>query len=113
MFYNIFKQSITASVYNNIQTFVVLAVSLVGPDIDAITALVTALTAGPFEVNAHLFNATTQAQIDAIVKGGHEVYKVCFPKLYLISTAFGGAATLSVFFLTDIRKFINETLRSI
>lgn len=88
--------------------FVVPAVSLVGPDIDAITALVTTLTASPFEVYTCLFNTTTQAQIDTIFKGGHEVYKVSFPKLYLISIAFGGAATLSVFLLTDIRKFINK-----
>jgi hypothetical protein len=108
MFYNIFKQNVTNSVYSHVQEFVVPAVELVGADVAAITALVTALTAGPFEVYAHLFNATTQAQIDAIVKGGHEVYKGCFGELYLISIAFGGAATLCFFFLADIRQFINE-----
>jgi hypothetical protein len=108
MFYNIFKQNVTKSVFNHVQEFVVPAVELVGADMTAITALVTALTAGPFEVYAHIFNATTQAQIDAIVKGGHEVYKGCFGELYLISIAFGGAATLSFFFLADIKKFINE-----
>lgn len=110
MFYNIFKQNVTASVYKNVETFILPAAALVGPDIDAITNLVTSLTAGPFDVYAHLFNATTQAQIDAIVQGGHDVYKVCFHELYLISIAFGGAATLSFFFLADIRKFINENV---
>lgn len=108
MFYNIFKHNVTKSVYSHVQDFIVPAAALVGPDIDAITALVTALTAGPFDVYAHLFNATTPAQIDAIVKGGHEVYKGCFSELYLISIAFGGAAIICFFFLADIRKFMNE-----
>ena len=108
MFYNIFSQNVTKSVYHHVQEFVVPAVGLVGADPTAIAALVMALTAGPFEDYAHLFNATTQAQIDAIVNGGHEVYKGCFGELYLISVAFGSAAILCFFFLADIRKFINE-----
>jgi hypothetical protein len=110
MFYNIFKQNITKSVDTHVQEFLVPAVGLVGADPAAITSLLTALTAGPFDVYAHLFNATTQAQIDAIVKGGHEVYKGCFGELYLISTAFGGAAILCFFFLADIRKFMNDNV---
>lgn len=108
MFYNIFKQNVTASVYKNIESFVIPAASIVGFDPAAITELVTTLTGGPFSAYAHLFNVTSQTQIDQIVRGGHEVYKVCFSEIYLISIAFGGAAMISFFFLTDIRKFMNE-----
>ena len=108
MFYNIFTQKVTASVYNNVDAFIIPAASIVGLNPSAIVKLVTTLTAGPFQEYAYLFNITSQAQIDQIVQGGHEVYKVCFSEIYLISIAFGGAATISFFFLTDIRQFINE-----
>jgi hypothetical protein len=42
------------------------------------------------------------------VKGGHEVYKGYFLELFLVSITLGVAATLSFFFLSDIKKLINE-----
>lgn len=108
MFYNIFRQKVTASVYNNVDTFIIPAAGIVGLDPVAIEGLVATLTGGPFSAYAHLFNVTSQAQIDQIVRGGHEVYKVCFSEIYLVSVAFGGAAILCFFFITDIRKFIND-----
>jgi hypothetical protein len=108
MFYNVFKQKVTASVYNNIENFVVPVASVVGFNTAAITDVVITLASGPFEAYAHVYNITSQSKIDQIVQGGHDVYKVCFPPLYLISVAFGGAAIMSFFFLADIRKFINE-----
>ena len=77
MFYNIFTQKVTASVYNNVDAFIIPAASIVGLNPSAIVKLVTTLTAGPFQEYAYLFNITSQAQIDQIVQGGHEVYKVC------------------------------------
>jgi hypothetical protein len=108
MFYIIFDQRVTASVNNNVESFVLPAIEVVGDNPQAIQDLAEYLTAGPFSAYAHLFNITSQAQIDTIAQGGHEVYKSCFPILYEISIAWGGAAMLCFFFLSDIKEFMNE-----
>lgn len=109
MFYNIFEQKVTASVYEHIADFVLPAAGVVGLDPVKIKALVVTLTAGPFSVYGPQLDPTiTQATIDQIQAGGKAVYEEQFRELYLISIAFGGAAIICCLFLRDIKKYMND-----
>ena len=107
MFYNVFKHHLTARATGDPALFAIPALSnglKVGNLTDLVpqvTALVTALSAGPFSHYAHLFpGIDTPTQIAAIQHAGHNLYKGVFPLLYLISIAWGGAAIIACFFLT-------------
>jgi len=77
--------------------------------VEGITELATTLTAGPLSYYAHMFpELDSPEKIHSIMIAGHETFKHCFPILYLISIAFGGAAIISSFFLRDINKYMND-----
>lgn len=106
MFYNIFVQQVTT---NTIKYFALPAISVGVDDVASITSLVTALTAGPFSNYVELFpQINTTEKYNIIIQAKHELFKHCYPILYLISVAFGGAAIFSAFFLSDINQFIDD-----
>lgn len=107
MYYNVFKTRLTSRATNP-ATLALPAIEngLVFTSLDPkaltpnITALVTALAAGPFSRYAHLFpNIDSEAQVAAVQAAAHELYKPVFPVLYFISIAWGGAAVVACFFL--------------
>jgi hypothetical protein len=107
MYYNVFKHHLTTRATNDPSLIAVpalsngLKVSNLTDLVPEITALVTALAAGPFSSYAHLFpNIDTPEQIAAIQHAGHNLYEGVFPLLYFISIAWGGAAIIACFFLT-------------
>lgn len=106
IFYNIFIQQVTK---NTMKYFALPAISMGFDDVVSITSLVSTLAAGPLSNYVALFpqiNSTEKYNI--IVQAGHELYKHCFPLLYLVSIAFGGVAIISAFFLSDINRFIDD-----
>lgn len=106
MFYNIFLHHVQN---NAVKYFAFPAIEVGFDSVASITELVTTLTAGPLSEYAHLFpQLDSPEKIQTIVVAGHELFKHCFPILYLISIAFGGAAIISSFFLRDINKFMND-----
>jgi len=107
MFYNIFHQH---AVTNATKYFAIPAIEAGFDSVASITDLATTLTAGPLSAYAHMFPqlANSPAKIAALQLAGHEMYKHCFPILYLISIAFGGTAIISSFFLRDINKYMND-----
>jgi hypothetical protein len=106
MFYNIFLHHVRT---NATKYFALPAIEAGFDSVDSITELVTTLTAGPLSNYAHLFpQLNTPQKIQSIMMAGHELFKHCFPILYLISIAFGGTAIISSFFLRDINKFMND-----
>ena len=106
MFYNIFLHHVQT---NAIKYFAIPAVEVGFTSVAGITELATTLTAGPLDHYAHLFpELNTPEKIHTIIVAGHELFKHCFPILYLIAIAFGGAAIVSSFFLRDINKYMND-----
>lgn len=110
MYYNVFKTRLTDRAQGDLSLFALPALQngltpaqpeTIDTITAAVTSLVTALTAGPFSNYAYLFpGITTQTQIANIQEAGHNLYKDCFPILYLISIAFGGTAIIASAFLT-------------
>jgi len=106
MYYNVFKTRLTTRAADpSTIAFPAIENGLVFTSLDPaaltpnITALVTALAAGPFTAYAHLFpDIDSAVQIAAIQQAAHELYKPIFPLLYLISIAWGGAAVVACFF---------------
>lgn len=106
MFYNIFLHHVQKEALKH---FAIPAITVGFDSVESITQLATTLTAGPLTSYAHMFpQLNSPEKIHTIVVAGHETYKHCFPILYLISIAFGGAAIISSFFLRDINKFMND-----
>ena len=106
MFYNVFIQQVKKKA---IAYFAFPAILVGFDDITSITALATTLTAGPLSSHLSLFpQINTPEKYEIIVTAGHELYKHCFPILYLISIAFGSAAIVSAFFLSDVNKYIDD-----
>jgi len=106
MFYNIFLHHVQS---NAAKYFALPAIEAGFDTVASITELATTLTAGPLSHYAYMFpQLDTPAKIESIVVAGHELFKHCFPILYLISIAFGGAAIISSFFLRDINKYMND-----
>lgn len=78
-------------------------------NVPQILSLLTTLSAGPLSHYLHEFpELNSPEKIAAIIAAGHETYKGCFPILYLISIAFGGAAIVASLFLKDLDRYINE-----
>jgi hypothetical protein len=106
MFYNIFLHHVHE---NAVKYFAIPAIQVGFTSVEGITQLATTLTAGPLTSYAHYFpELDSPEKIHTIVVAGHELFKRCFPILYLISIAFGGAAIISSFFLRDINKFMDD-----
>jgi hypothetical protein len=106
MFYNIFLHHVRN---NAVKYFALPAIEAGFDSVASITQLATTLTAGPLSSYAHLFpQLDSPEKVQAIAQAGHELFKHCFPILYLISIAFGGAAIISSFFLRDINRFIDD-----
>jgi hypothetical protein len=111
MYYNIFKQRITARAGDLMHPDIFLypAINAGFSDVASITELVTTLSAGPLEHYAYMFpQLDTPEKIASIVEAGHNLYKAGFPILYLIAIAFGGASVVASFFLWGLDAFINE-----
>ena len=108
MFYNIFHQHAQT---NALKYFAIPALEAGFDSVASITELATTLTAGPLTAYAHMFpQLDSPEKIASIVAAGHEMYKHCFPILYLISIAWGGAAIISSFFLRDVNKYLNDNV---
>lgn len=117
MFYNVFKTQLTHLATNDLTLFALPAIEngITGStpaEITAnVTALITALGAGPYSAYAHLFPATnTPEHIAAIQLAAHNLFMHVFPLLYKIAIAWGGAAVVATFFLYGLDEFINDTV---
>ncbi|KFY79742.1 hypothetical protein V499_01311 [Pseudogymnoascus sp. VKM F-103] len=107
MFHNIFIQQVTKNAYTY---FAVPAVQAGIYDTE-VEALVSTLGAGPLSHYVRLFpQIDTPEKQASIVLAGHETYKHCFPILYYISIAFGGAAVIASLFLKDLEKYMNDNV---
>lgn len=110
MFYNIFLQRVKAAA---LEKFAIPAITAGFYDVESITALVTALGAGPLQhyVNIGIFpQLDTPEKVASIILAGHETYKGAFPILYLIAIAFGAIAIGASFFLSDLDRYMNDDI---
>jgi hypothetical protein len=106
MFYNVFSNQVKKKA---VEYLAFPAISVGFDSVAAITELATTLTAGPLSSHISLFpQIDTPEKYNTIVTAGHELFKHCFPILYLIAIAFGGAAIISSFFLADINQYIDD-----
>lgn len=105
MFYNIFKQRLTAEAPAIIG---LPAVSVGFSDIPRITKLVTTMTAGPLSHYRALFPELDSPQdLSLIIEAGQQLYAKVFPLLYLVSIPFGVLACLSCLALWGIDKYMD------